>query len=110
MAQRQVAKAGLFCSVVISALLASSSIARADITLFEKDGFSFFTSGRSAAHYQFIYGEGTPAPAVAGGTLTGFRTDAATNDSNKIATSRIRSGWVGAQLNFGLIAPVTETL
>jgi hypothetical protein len=110
MAQRQVAKAGLFCSVVIGALLASLSVARADITLFEKDGVSFFTSGRSAAHYQFIYGQGTPAPAVMGGSLAGFTTDAATNDSNKIATSRIRSGWVGAQLNFGLIAPVTETL
>jgi len=107
MGQRQLVKAFLFCSVAIGALLASPLIARADITLYEKDGFSFFTSGRSAAHYQFIYGQGTPAPAVMGGSLTGFTTDAATNDSNKIATSRIRSGWVGAQLNFGLIAPIT---
>src|SRR5882757_9286025 len=106
MGQRQLVNVGLFCSVAIAALLASPSAARADITLFEKDGVSFFTSGRSAAHYQLIYGEGVPAPKMAGGSLAGFAPDGYTNDSNKFLTSRIRSGWVGAQLNFGLIAPI----
>jgi hypothetical protein len=92
------------------ALLASSGVARADITIFEKDGVSVFTSGRSSANYQFIFGQGTPAPAMVGGTLAGFRTDAFTDDSNNIRTSRIRSGWVGAQMNFGVIAPVTPDL
>ncbi len=41
MGQRQLVKAFLFCSVAIGALLASPLIARADITLYEKDGFSF---------------------------------------------------------------------
>ncbi|HVR63164.1 MAG TPA: porin [Polyangia bacterium] len=106
----QVVKAGLLCSLVATALVGVSSVARADITLFEKVGISFFTSGRSAAHYQFIYGDGTPTAKVMGATLTGFRTDAYTNDSNTVATSRIRSGWVGAQLNFGLIAPISPEL
>lgn len=110
MDQRQLVKAGLVCAGVLIAALAPSGAARAEITIFEKDGASVFTSGRSAAHYQVIFGDGTPAPAMAGGTLTGFRTDAAADASNKVITSRIRSGWVGAQLNFGVIAPVTPDI
>jgi hypothetical protein len=42
--------------------------------------------------------------------LTGFGSDAAANGSNSVLTSRIRSGWVGAQLNFGVANQITPEM
>jgi predicted porin len=93
--------------VFISAIPRSS---RADVTIFEKDAWSVWTSGRSAAHYQFIAGGGNPAPSAPGVVLVGFGSDAAANGNNDVATSRIRSGWVGAQLGFGVANQLTPSV
>src|SRR5258708_20373551 len=100
----------LLAIVIAGAVLLSGRSVRADVVLLDKDGWSVWTSGRSAGHYQFIFGQGTPAPSAAGWLLTGFGNDAGGNNSNDVATSRIRSGWVGAQLNFGVANQVTPEL
>src|SRR5260370_268098 len=109
-------KSGPLSSVCILAIVIAGAVllwgrsVRADVVLLDKDGWSVWTSGRSAAHYQFIFGQGTPAPSAPGVLLTGFGNDAAGNNSNDVATSRIRSGWGGAQLNFGVANQVTPEL
>ncbi len=100
---------GLAAAVTLGVVVASPRVARADVVIFEKDAWSVWTSGRSAAHYQFILGGGTPTPSAPGVVLTGFRNDAATDENNNIATSRIRSGWVGTQLGIGVANQLTPT-
>ena len=100
---------GLAAAVTLGVIVASPRAARADVVIFEKDPWSVWTSGRSAAHYQFILGGGTPTPSAPGVVLTGFRNDAATDENNNVATSRIRSGWVGTQLGFGVANQLTPT-
>ena len=50
------------CSAVAvaAAILAIPTKARADVTLVEKDGWTFYTRGLVAAHYQLVKGDADP--------------------------------------------------
>ena len=50
------------CSAVAvaAAVLAIPTKARADVTLVEKDGWTFYTRGLVAAHYQLVKGDADP--------------------------------------------------
>jgi hypothetical protein len=110
MKRRPLSRVILAAAAVSVVLVSAGKSAQADIPLLEKDGWSVWTSGRSAAHFQYITGQGAPAPSAAGVLITGFGSDAAANSSNDVATARIRSGWVGAQLNFGVANQLTPNL
>ena len=45
---------------VLCALSLGPSIARADLVLYDTDGWRFFTTGRVEGHYQLILGDGDP--------------------------------------------------
>src|SRR4051794_12614863 len=91
--------------------------ALADVTLFEKNGWTFHTSGLVAAHYQLVKGDADPTfsngmttggPSAGGQILDGR----ATSDvrDNSITLSNVRSGFIGTQIGFGLNREISPTV
>lgn len=98
-------------------VLASASHARADVTLVEKDGWTFYTRGLVAAHYQLIKGDADPTfgngvstglPS-AGGQILDERTASDVRDTPPTLTmSNVRSGFIGTQIGFGLNRKISD--
>lgn len=101
--------AALFVVAVLGALSMGSSIARADVLLHDADGWTFYTNGRAEAHYHLILGDGdqfSMSNKLVGGQILNSSQD----QNNKLFDSRIRSGFVGTQLGFGVNNKLTENL
>jgi hypothetical protein len=98
--------------VALSVLCAASlapGIARADLVLYDKDGWRFFTTGRVEGHYQLILGDGDPVShnRLVGGQIQNTVTQ---DEKNKLVDSRIRSGFVGSQIDFGASNKLNDAL
>jgi hypothetical protein len=95
-------------TAVLGALTMRPSVASAEIILHDADGWRFMTTGRVEAHYELIQGDGDPHSAnrLIGGQIQ----DSSQNAQNKLFDSRIRSGFVGSQIGFGVTNKMTETL
>jgi hypothetical protein len=93
----------------LSAVSLSARVARADLTLYDKDGWRFFTAGRVEGHYQLILGDGDPVShnRLVGGQIQNTVTQ---DEKNKLVDSRIRSGFVGTQIDFGVSNKLTDSL
>jgi hypothetical protein len=104
-----------------SALLAVTAIpatSRADIVLYDKDGWGFYTKGFIAAHYEAIFGDAEPQMTM--GTLLGGPFAIAGEDTSaadvsdpahpKLAVSRLRSGFVGTQIGFGARRKISDSV
>jgi len=95
-----------------AALFASSmgpGVARAEVVLHDADGWRFMTTGRVEAHYQLLQGDGDPHSMnnrLVGGQIQNSSQD----QNNKLLDSRIRSGFVGSQIGFGVSNRMTDTL
>jgi Gram-negative porin len=84
--------------------------ASADIDLVNSKGWRVFTNGRLNGFGSYTFGDGLPTPptdaagmtrySYLGGGLTGG--NGITDDKNKITSTRIRSGFVGSILAFGV--------
>ena len=109
------------CSAVAvaAAVLAIPAKARADVTLVEKDGWTFYTRGLVAAHYQLVKGDADPDHKnTAGGSISaagGEIKDAqAASDRSttppSLTLSNMRSGFIGTQIGFGLNRKLTDTV
>jgi len=90
--------------------------ALADVTLFEKNGWTFHTSGLVAAHYQLIKGDADPTfsngatnVSSSGGQIQDERTASDQRD-NSLTLSNIRSGFIGTQIGFGLNREISPTV
>jgi len=89
--------------------------ARADVTLVDKDGWTFYTRGLVAGHYQLIKGDADPTFSngvntgipSAGGQILDERTSADARD-NTLTMSNVRSGFIGTQIGFGLNRKLSE--
>src|SRR5579862_271834 len=83
--------------------------AKAELDLYDANGWRFFTTGRVEAHYQLIQGDGDPVShnRLVGGQIENTESQDA---NNKLVDSRIRSGFVGSQLDFGVENRIGETL
>jgi hypothetical protein len=96
-------------ALVLSALSMAPGVARADLILHDANGWQFFTRGRAEAHYQLIQGDGDPHNLnnkLVGGQFQNTSQD----ENNKLVDSRIRSGFVGSQIGFGVNNQVSQTL
>src|SRR6187200_15432 len=100
-------------ALALAAALLSPTPARADINLYEKDGWGFRTTGLIAAHYQLVLGGacevgtdpmtpnancGGDPPTTGGRVLVGgkiFPTGAQDTTDNSLTLSRVRSGFIG---------------
>jgi porin-like protein len=100
-----------FGLVVACALTLFAGRARADIVLYDKDGWGFFTRGDAAAFYQLALGDADPQPTGApqiGGLLS---TAVLSNQrTNTVTLSRLRSGFVGTQIGFGIRRDISDTV
>jgi predicted porin len=80
--------------------------AKADITLFDQDGWTFRTNGLVGAHYQYITGDADPNGRLnlAGGRILDEGASANESDpmNRKLVMSNVRSGFIGTQIGFGV--------
>jgi predicted porin len=82
--------------------------ARADIVLYDKDGWGFYTRGQVAAFYQLALGDADPQTTAIGGT---FNSGSLSNlENNSVTLSRVRSGYVGTQIGFGIRRDLSDTV
>jgi hypothetical protein len=97
--------------IVLVAIAIRPGIASADLTIYDKDGWSLYTRGLVAAHYQLMVGDGDPASmhGVVVGTPISPQGAQDTRD-NKITLSRMRSGFVGTQIGFGINRRISDTV
>jgi hypothetical protein len=94
------------------AVILSASRARADIVLYDKDGWGFYTRGQVAGFYQLMIGDAQPPTAPGrgpevGGLLNDLSVVSSVpplnpTENSQVALSRVRSGFVGTQIGFGV--------
>jgi predicted porin len=92
----------------------SAARAKADITLFDNDGWTFRTTGLVAAHYQLIKGDADPLGSgkqLVGGRLLDEKDPADARDNPPSLTmSDVRSGFIGTQIGFELSRQISPTV
>jgi Gram-negative porin len=95
--------------LVLSALSMAPSIAKADLVLYDADNWKFYTNGRVEGHYQLINGDGDPIThnRLVGGEIQNTGTQ---DEKNELLDSRIRSGFVGTQIGFGVSNKINDFL
>jgi predicted porin len=98
-----------FAALVAVAI--SPATARADITVFDHDGWSIYTRGLIASHFQYAFGQGDPDTThgvlIGGKILPGGATDQL---DNSLKLSRIRSGFVGTQMGWGVRRQISDSV
>lgn len=100
-----------WAGILAIAILAAPTRARADLTLYDKDGWSFHTEGLVAAHFQLTKGDGDPS--TTHGVLVGGQIlPQGANDTrdNTLTLSRVRSGFIGSQFGFGANRQISDTV
>jgi hypothetical protein len=109
---RRFGSLGLAAAAAFAVMLFATR-ARADIVLYDKDGWGFYTRGQVAGFYQLMLGDAAPLaaaghPAEVGGVID---TGGLQNSSNNsVVLSRVRSGFVGTQIGFGVRRDLSETV
>jgi predicted porin len=100
----------LASAAALMVVVLGASKARADVTVFDNDGWSLYTRGLIATHYQLAIGDGDPPPGGGKGTLLGgkFLTSLVETADKKVTLSRMRSGFVGTQLGIGVNRRVSD--
>jgi hypothetical protein len=95
--------------LVLGALSMAPRIAKADLVLYDADNWKFYTNGRVEAHYQLIDGDGDPIShnRLVGGQIQNTGTQ---DQNNNLLDSRIRSGFVGSQIGFGVSNKINDYL
>jgi predicted porin len=78
--------------------------AKADVTIFDRDGWTFRINGVVAAHYQLITGDADPNGQLAGGRILDEGSSANEVDPTHrtLQMSNLRSGFLGTQIGFGM--------
>jgi predicted porin len=98
-------------------MLAVSRQAHAEVTLVEKDGWTLYTKGLVAAHYQLVKGDADPSFSngvstgipSSGGQILDERTSSDQRD-NTLTMSNVRSGFIGTQIGFGLNREISKSV
>jgi predicted porin len=86
--------------------------AKADITLVDHDGWSFYTTGLVGAHYQLLKGDQDPptgGKSLAGGKILDENSANDMRDGT-ITLSDIRSGFIGTQIGFGVNRQINQNV
>jgi hypothetical protein len=128
-----VLRCGVLCCLTLGALLLAARPVSAEVTLFEKDGWSFFTDGRINTFLSFGAGDDIPKPTPNNNPrginpMTGMEgpnpDHAVVGEGNqlfnagfgsdqgflgKYSAARLRSGFLGTVLAFGLKRQVSDT-
>jgi predicted porin len=94
------------------AVALSARPAKADVTIFDQDGWSFHTSGLVAAHYQLVTGDADSNRTLAGGRINdeGTITDVRDPTHPTTTLSNVRSGFIGTQIGFGVDRQISSSV
>lgn len=101
---------GLLSGLALAAIAGVSAPARAEIVLYEKNGWSFGTDGRINAFYSYTHGQGRPLDLPPKNPAPGAGIEHPLDNNNEIDGSRIRSGFVGTVLGFNIKKQISERL
>src|SRR5258708_7021373 len=101
----------VFFAAFASAFLIATR-APAHLKIYQKEGWSVYTRGLIAAHYQIGVGDADPAGKDGRGLIGGKFTDEGVKDSrdNSVLLSRVRSGFVGSQLGLGVNRRISDSV
>jgi predicted porin len=99
-------------AALLVAVALSPGHAKADVTLYDNDGWSFHTTGLIASHYQLITGDADSNATLAGGRILdeGTASDVRDPTHPTITLSNIRSGFIGTQIGFGVNRQISPTV
>jgi hypothetical protein len=102
-------------AALLFAVVMSPAKARADVVVSDHDGWTFYTNGLVAAHYQLATGDGDPKPldgrqTLLGGKLLTSNVEDGRGASPTVTLSRMRSGFVGTQIGFGVNRQISQTV
>ncbi|HEX2881038.1 MAG TPA: porin [Polyangiaceae bacterium] len=102
---------GFWAMATAVAISATSGKAHADINLYDKDGWGFYTRGLIAAHYQYITGDGDPST-THGVLVAGKFNQNVSHDprDNTLKLSRVHSGFIGTQIGFGITREINDQM
>jgi predicted porin len=104
----------LLSAGALFAVAAAPTSAKADVTLFDHDGWTFYTNGLVAAHYQLISGDADPNArlSLAGGRILdeGVSADESDPENRRLTMSNIRSGFIGTQIGFGVNRQLSQNV
>jgi predicted porin len=99
--------------ILLGLVCLSSARANASVTLFDKDGWTFETTGLVAAHYQLVKGDADPlggGKQLIGGRILDESTASDQRNTPPTDTiSNVRSGFIGTQIGFGLTRQLSQT-
>jgi hypothetical protein len=90
-------------AVLVTVVGVHSGPARADVQVHDADGWSVYTRGLIAAHYQLALGDNDPP--TTHGLIVGNKLQpggAVDQRDQSVTLSRVRSGFVGTQIGFGV--------
>jgi hypothetical protein len=93
----------------LTTLTTAQRLARAEVVLHDAYGWRVYTTGRAEGHYQLAIGDGDPHNLnnkLVGGQFQNTSQD----QNNQIFDSRVRSGFIGTQIGFGVSDRFTDTL
>ena len=120
-------RSSVLCGLSVSAYLLGTRPAAAELTLVDKDGWTFYTNGRINAFFSQAIGDDfpppTPNPNVNGAGnapghdvvgngqpfTAGYVTTNQANANNKYIEQRVRSGFLATVTGFGIKRKVSET-
>jgi predicted porin len=99
-------------AALLVAVALSPGHAKADVTLYDNDGWSFHTTGLIASHYQLITGDADSNATLAGGRILdeGTASDVRDPTHPTVTLSNIRSGFIGTQIGFGVNRQISPTV
>jgi len=90
----------LLVALALCANVTAAGRAQAELTLYDKDGWSIKHDGRAQGFYMLSFGDTNPKPATPPVIDFDFLGTTPGNDSNKFVSSRFRSGWTGGRFNW----------
>jgi hypothetical protein len=114
----------MLAAAAFSATVLLPRVAAADVNLIEKDGWTVFINGRVQAFLNYNKGDGFPQPAIVDGngqnvelrgggestddTYLEYPLNHAATDPGKIQELRLRTGFVGNVLGFGIKKQIND--
>ncbi len=90
----------LLIGLAACAALAGARTARAELVLYDKDGWTLKHDGRAQGFYMLSMGDTNPTPAAPPVVDFDFLSTSAGDADNHFVSSRFRSGWTGGRFNW----------
>lgn len=95
-------------SIVLGIVALGGATARAELTLYEKDGWTVKHDGLAQGFYHLGFGDAAPSPGVMPIRFDFLGSYPPAGDGNQFVGSRFRSGWTGGRFNWRITNQLSE--